>query len=200
MKPDTTPDNAAAQDGTPALGTPAQGVGADAVRRRLLLRGIGKGSAVVAAATPIKSLAFTSSVTANGKICSISGVQSAAHSAPTNLPTCGGKSPGWYKTISHWPGYNSTTGIATNTVGAITFTQHAVFSAVFGGGSGSTLWNIMSTQESSDEFHWIPALLNAIQAPAGYVFPYSPQEVLDLFAGPQKAAALAFFKGYMETI
>jgi|CXWL01.1.fsa_nt_gi hypothetical protein len=173
---------------------------ADAVRRRLLLKGIGKGSAVVAAAVPIKSLAFTSAVTANGKICSISGVQSAAHSAPTNLPTCGGLSPGWYKTISHWPNYNAITGIATNTVGSLVFTQNSLFNVVFGGGLNSTLMDILLNQASTDEFHWIAALLNGIRAPSGYVFPYSAAEVLALYAGPQRAEALAFFKGYMETV
>ena len=60
---------------------------------------------------------------------------------------------------------------------------------------------IMNTNPvNNDEFHWIAALLNAIKAPLGYVFPYSASEVLALYAGSQSAAALAFFKGFMETI
>ena len=46
-----------------------------ASRRRLLLRGIGKGSALLAAAVPIKTLASTPSVTVNGQICTASGTQ-----------------------------------------------------------------------------------------------------------------------------
>ena len=80
-----------------------------ASRRRLLLRGIGKGSALLAAAVPIKTLASTPSVTVNGQICTVSGTQSAAHSKAKNLPTCGGLSPGYYMKIEHWPNYPTTT-------------------------------------------------------------------------------------------
>ena len=176
------------------------GVDADAARvasrRRLLLRGIGKGSALLVAAVPIKTLASTPSVTVNGQICTVSGTQSAAHSKAKNLPTCGGLSPGYYKTIAHWPNFPNT----TYTVGMKTFTENSIFSAVFGGGKSVPLLTILNNNANSDEFHWIPALLNAIKAPPGYVFPYSASEVLALYAGSQSAAALAFFKGYMETI
>ena len=168
-----------------------------ASRRRLLLRGIGKGSALLVAAVPIKTLASTPSVTVNGQICTASGTQSAAHSKATNLPTCGGLSPGYYMKIEHWPNYQAT----TYTVGGKTFNQNTKFNAVFGGGQAVAMLTIMNTTpNNNDEFHWIPALLNAIKAPTGYVFPYSASEVLALYAGSQSAAALAFFKGYMETI
>jgi hypothetical protein len=165
-------------------------------RRSVLFKGLGKGSAVLAAAVPIKTLASTASVTANGKICSISGVQSAVHSAATNLPTCGGLSPGYYMTLSHWPNYPNT----TYTVGTKTFSQTSKFIDVFGGGLNQSLWSILQAPNNEVEFHWIAALLNAIKPPLGYVFPYTAQEVLNLYASSQQAAALSFFIGYMETL
>lgn len=171
-------------------------------RRRLILSGILKGSAIVAGAAPIKSFASTSSITANGKICSISGTQSAAHSQRTNLPTCGGLSPGYYKTLSHWPNYNgsATPKVATNTVNGKTFTQNSKFRDVFGSGPLLTLIDIMLNHENTAEFHYIPALLNSIKPPSGYVFPYNPTEVINFYNSSQKDSALSFFKGYMETI
>ena len=164
-------------------------------RRRMLLKGIGKGSALLAAAAPIKTLASTASVTANGQICSVSGVQSAVHSQSTSLPTCGGKGPAFYATISNWP-----SGDTTYTVGSKTFNKTTKFNALFGTGSTSNLMNILKQSPVPAEGHWITALLNAIKPPSTYVFPYSAQEVLDLYASPQKDAAQAFFQGYMETI
>ena len=173
-------------------------------RRKLLLRGIAKGSVVAAGSVSIKSFASTSSVTANGKICSVSGTQSAAHSQATGLPTCGGLSPGYYKMLVHWPNYNGSASppVATNSVGSKTFTQNTPFNSIFGGGSAKSLIDILKNDASSLEFHWIPALLNAIRPPAGYVFPYSPKEVLDLYkgVGATSSDALMFFKRYMETI
>ena len=167
-----------------------------ASRRRLLLRGIGKGSALLAATVPIRTLASTPSVTANGQICTASGTQSAAHSQATNLPTCGGLSPGYYMKIEHWPNYPAT----TYTVGIKTFNQSTKFNAVFGGGKSVPMLTILNGDPTSPEIHWITALLNAIKAPPGYVFPYSAPEVLALYSGDQSAAALTFFKGFMETI
>ena len=65
-------------------------------------------------------------------------------------------------------------------------------------GSSTALLTILGSP-LSDESHWIAALLNAIKAPASRVFPYSAVEVLSLYSGPQRADALTFFKGFMET-
>src|SRR5437762_2554474 len=165
-------------------------------RRRVLLKGIGKGSAILAAAAPIKTLASTPSVTANGQICTISGVQSGAHSPATNLPTCAGKKARFYSTIANWPNGDTTYPIDA----AHSFSKVTKFNALFGGGSTSNLMNILKDSSVPPEAHWIAALLNGIKAPAGYVFPYSAQEVLALYAGPQQAAALVFFQGFMETL
>ena len=115
--------------------------------------------------------------------------------APTNLPTCRGQRPSNYGALSSWPNYPNT----TYTVGTKTFTQNSGFNTVFNGGLSQPLMTIMKNFTTSNEYHWIAALLNAIKPPAGYVFPYSPQEVLDLYASSQQADALAFFKNYMET-
>ena len=176
-----------------------QAVGADRVasRRYILLKGIGRGSAILAAAVPINTLASVPSVTANGQLCSVSGTHSAVHSQATQLPTCGGLSPGYYMKIEHWPNSPAT----TYTVGVKIFNQNTKFSTVFGAGMKVPMLTIMQTPpNNNDEFHWIAALLNAIKAPAGYVFPYSASEVLALYAGTQQMAALTFFKGFMETI
>jgi hypothetical protein len=175
-------------------------------RRRLILSGVLKGSALVAGAVPIKSFASISSITANGKICTISGTQSAAHSQKANLPTCGGLSPGYYTMLSHWPNYNGSAKppVATNTANGKTFTQNTPFSTVFGSGPSAKLSDIMgiytNIPKNNDEFHYIAALLNAIKAPSGYVFPYTPTEVINFYNSSQKASALTFFTNYMETI
>src|SRR5437762_14094568 len=94
-------------------------------RRRVLLKGIGKGSAILAAAAPIKTLASTPSVTANGQICTISGVQSGAHSRATNLPTCAGKNTTFYSNLANWPSN------LPYTVGAKTVDKDKKFNEVF---------------------------------------------------------------------
>ena len=172
-----------------------------ASRRYMLLKGIGRGSAILAAAVPIKTLASIPSVTANGQICTISGTQSAAHSQATQLPTCGGQSPGYYMSIAHWPNYSNTNTNPKYAVGNKTFNSSTTFYAVFGGGMNTGMLTIMQTAPHNNaEFHWIAALLNAIKAPPGYVFPYSAQEVLNLYNSAQQTAALQFFEGYMETV
>ena len=166
-----------------------------ASRRRLLLTGMVKGSAIAASVVPIKTLAFTSAVTAGGQICSASGVQSMAHSRATGLPTCKGRPPGYFTTVANWPGYSDPN--ATCTVGSITFTQNSTFGAVFGPGStrvGSTLISILTDYTSSDEAFWIAALLNSIRPLSTFVFPYAPVEVLALYSSPQSSSATDLFR------
>lgn len=72
-------------------------------RRKLLIKSLGKGSAVLAAASvPIQTLATTTLVR-NGQICSVSGMQSGVHSRPPTSNTCNGYSPGKYKDRANWP-------------------------------------------------------------------------------------------------
>lgn len=171
-----------------------QAVGADRVasRRYVLLKGIGRGSAILAAAVPIKTLASVPSVTANGKICSVSGTQSLVHSQPKGLPLCAGSMPAKYSTLANWPAGRP------YTVSGKTVNRNTPFIDVFGAGSNLGLLAILN-QPLSEESHWIAALLNAIKAPATPVFPYSAAEVLTLYS-TQRVAALAFFTNFMETL
>lgn len=80
-----------------------------ASRRRLLLSGCSKGALVLAASTPLKTLASTSVFTNPGKDgaavirCGISGMQSGVHSRDVVETVCGGYSPGKYKKRENWP-------------------------------------------------------------------------------------------------
>lgn len=174
-----------------------------AERRRLLLKGLGKGTAVVAAVSPIKSMAYTAALTGTGgKICSISGVQSGAHSKTTITAICGGRNVAYYQdNLPHWPGYSAgPPAHASFSNGATSFNELATFASVFGGGSSTPVFNIVRDSPASDEAHWVVALLNANVTKVGYVAPYSPAEVKAFYGGSQPAAALAFFQGYMETL
>lgn len=77
-------------------------------RRRMLLKGLGKGSAVLAAAVPLQTLASQSVFTNPGKDgalairCGISGMTSGIHSRDTVTTVCTGYSPGYYKNHA-WP-------------------------------------------------------------------------------------------------
>ena len=172
-----------------------QAVGADRVasRRYVLLKGIGRGSAILAAAVPIKTLASVPSVTITGQICSVSGTQSLVHSQPKGLPLCAGSMPAKYSTLANWPA-----GGPPYTVNSKTVNENTPFIDVFGAGSNLGLLAILN-QGLSEESHWIAALLNAIKAPAAPVFPYSAAEVLTLYS-TQRVAALAFFTNFMETL
>lgn len=179
----------------PSMPQPVNNESIQASRRRLLLTGMVKGSAIAASAVPIKTLAFTSAVTAGGQICSASGVQSMAHSKVKGLPTCQGRQPGYFKIVSNWPGYSAPD--ATCTVGSFTFTQNSTFASVFGPGStrgGSTLISILTDHTSSDEAFWIAALLNSIRPLSTFVFPYAPVEVLALYSSPQASSATDLFR------
>jgi len=73
-------------------------------RRRMLLKGLGKGGAVLAGSVSIQSLASqTNLVTQDGKKCSVSGQHSAVHSQSTSTQTCGGHKCSTYKEHIKWP-------------------------------------------------------------------------------------------------
>lgn len=183
--------------------TAAAGLSADAqARRRLLVKGLGKGAAVVAVATPIHTLAAPV-IVGGGKLCTVSGVQSNVGSGRTGgmTSTCSGYTPLHYNTLANWPGHSA--GTATNTVDGITFTQTTPFNAVFGGADATPLLTVLTATPGSDNAAWVTALLNAISNPAGFNFPYSPHAVRAFFLDPVPANvmnALNFFKGYMQTV
>lgn len=166
-------------------------------RRQMLLRGLGKGSAVLAATVPLQTLAGQSLLTFDGKHqCSVSGMHSGVHSAtPTNTPVCGGYSPGWWRQSDDGLTPRRTWPLLPNG-----WTYNTKCSAVFSKSTLSgnpTLFQVMRNYQNTDEFHWICAWLNALSQ--SFNFPYTGQQVLDFYYSPsQYADALAFFKTYME--
>lgn len=180
-------------------------------RRRMLVKSLGKGSAVVAAASAPMHVLASLSITANntdptlnGRRCTISGGQSGVHSKETTTFVCAGKSPGYYHMINHWPGYVSGAVSPTYNVGNISFNSNSTFSSVFGPGSGLGSIKLFdfftSAYANTGERHWVAALLNALPNSQAINFPYTAAQVIALYSGPQSAAALAFFKTYMELV
>lgn len=176
-------------------------------RRRILLKGVGKGTAVLAASVPIQTLAGQSLLTFDGKHqCSVSGMHSGVHSAtPSDTPVCGGYSPGWWGQSTpngvpkHWPAGVNFNALVTSVFQYFTRTNED--------GSVPTLFQVMDPKDktgkfsNTDEFHWISAWLNALSH--SFNFPYSADEVLIFYnQGPASSAyqdALTFFKDFMET-
>jgi hypothetical protein len=179
------------------------GLSSDALaRRRMLLKSVGKGATVMTAASvPMHSLASIRTITNIGKNgapkvgCGISGMMSGVHSQePSTTATCSGYSPGRYKKIENWPqSCNTDYG---------SFNKDTKFLSLFGGGLDKGLLAIMNENSSSDEFHWITALLNGCGGvPTTFNFPYTGTDVIKFYKGQgvyTAAKALEFFKTYME--
>lgn len=173
-------------------------------RRRMLLKGLGKGAAVLAVAVPLKTLASNSSTCTppgnNGAPairCGISGMQSAIGSRQT-YTVCEGYSPGWWKQGSDdtpsrtWPkdSYGKTT---PDQIVKTIFTKSS---------ETATLYHKMKNGPNDDTWHWICAWLNALSGGPKGNFPYTGAEVLEFYNGTgpyTSAAALTFFKTFMET-
>jgi hypothetical protein len=183
-------------------------------RRKMLLTSLGKGATVVGAvAVPMQSLAAIGSLslTADGKRCTISGTMSAVHSKETITATCAGRRPSYYSNVANWPNYNAATNpLATNGItgggGTFTFNKDTKFNSIglFGSGSTLSLIDLLTSGPNSDFGHWATALLNGTlgsTAGGNTNFPYTAQQVIDLYNNPAKQAnALFFFKTYMETL
>lgn len=174
-------------------------------RRHLLLKGLGKGSVVLAAAVPLQTLAGQSLLTFDGKHqCSVSGMHSGVHSAtPTNTPICGGYSPGWWgqSTTVNGKIVPSRTWPTDYTIKCRTvFTRSTLINT---DGTYPSLFQIMEPREpiskfsNTDEFHWVCAYLNALSH--SFNFPYTGQQVIDFYNSTSYTDALTFFKTYMET-
>ncbi len=163
-------------------------------RRRVLLKGLGKGSAALAVVVPIQTLA-ANTIIGGTKLCTVSGVQSSVGSHPLGtVTTCSGYSPTHFQTLANWP--------TTLTVDTINFTSASPFNTIFTGGISSSLNTVLTTLPASDETVWITALLNALLAKPGFNFPYTASQVRAFYTGGGTGAvnALAFFKGYMQSI
>jgi hypothetical protein len=89
-----------------SLPSQPQAMSAEALaRRNMLLKSLGKGSAVVAVASaPMHTLASSPTLrTADGTRCSISGMQSGNNSrAPSASGTCLGKAPSYWSNFDNW--------------------------------------------------------------------------------------------------
>lgn len=174
-------------------------------RRRALLRGVGKGAAVLAATAPLQTLAGQSLLTFDGKHqCSVSGQHSGVHSAtPTNTARCIGFNP------DYW-GQPATNGNGGGPLRAWPTDYKQKFIDIFtqsGFNNSITLFQVMQNNGSftnADERHWLCAYLNALSSvTSGLNFPYSAAQVLAYYNTGQGSTvyldALAFFKTYMET-
>ncbi|MDQ2777975.1 MAG: hypothetical protein M3Y32_00290 [Pseudomonadota bacterium] len=161
----------------------------------MLLRGVGKGAAVVAAAVPLQTFAANILKTQDGagaRLCTLSGVGSMLPSAaPRDLGVCKGQTAGhWADSNTAWP---------SATVGNAPLSRNTKFKKVFGGSDQDKLGDIIagtSTHSGPSEQMWVRAYLNAL---VGYpsTFPYSASEVVSLYQGPNSAAALAFFTNFV---
>jgi len=181
--------------------TDVQALSSQAVaRRHMLLKGLGKGAAVLAATVPIQTLAGQNLLTPDRlHQCSVSGMHSGVHSAtPAGTPVCGGFSPGYWGQIQNgqpkrtWPLLPN--GWTYDTKCSAVFTKRVL--------SGDpTLFQVMNppAYANTDERHWICAWLNALSQ--SFSFPYTGQQVLDFYYSTTpgvSADALSFFKTYME--
>ncbi len=170
-----------------------------AERRRLLLKGIGRGGALIGASVPLKTLAGQRLLTSDFKHnCNISGMQSGVHSVSPSNPVCTGFVPPYYgqskdngaTPCNPWPslpnGWNFGTRCRT------VFRRSALTGA-------PSLFKVLNqpAYAQSDERHWICAWLNALRG-ADLNFPYTAQQVMDYYDAANRDA-LSFFKGFMET-
>ena len=178
-------------------------------RRHMLLKGIGKGSVVLAATVPLQTLASQSVFTNPGKNgapvirCGISGMMSGAHSRDTVTTVCSGYSPGYYQKPEHWPPGLNPNALVTVVFPSCTLMVNAAGTSI-GTARVPTLLEVMNLTPRVDEFHWIAAWLNAMGgAPSSWNYPYSGADVQAFYAGTgpggyTKEQALDFFKTYME--
>ena len=185
-------------------------------RRRVLLTSLGKGSAVIAAASsPLKLLAgqttIGAGVAAAGQRCSRSGQMSGVHSQTVGGAVCTAHSPGYWHKCDHWLSVQTNLLVAGGdyptfktifsgtTVNA--FTSLSMVALITGIGNNDRCPKSYPTTNlgvsSSPEWHWACAWMNAV---AGIVpgsgiinFPYTPTEVIAFYNGSNAASAYTFF-------
>ncbi len=194
----------------------AEGLSSDVLaRRRMLLKSLGKGSALIAATVPLQSLATSSALlTRNGLRCSVSGMQSSVHSKqPTSSVICGGYSPGWWgqeeknskppSPSRPWPSGYATMLCTDKFTKSSLDTNQPQHGATY---TRKTLFQVMSDSnfKSTETRHWIGAFLNGFYQSSND-FPYSGQEILDFYnlVSPRtqanKDALYRLITTYLET-
>lgn len=181
--------------------------GVDSVaRRRALLKGMGSGAALAAAAAPLPALA-----TGGRKKCyhkndwkpvqaTISGVQSVITSGMVaNIPESPGMSCSHYKNSDNWPGDSA--GKYCYGSNGKKFARTALYKTVFNCGGGGyndrEIRDIMNNQYDCPQRHWITACLNATKF--GARFSYTAKEIVDFHNNAARNLdALHFFMNYQE--
>lgn len=185
------------------------GLTSDAMaRRRMLLKSLGKGSSVIAAAAiPMHTLAATGTLakTINGTRCTVSSMASGVHSKDTTTEMCAGLQTSRFADPATWP--NAAKKGKTYTVtspGITSFTNTSTFSSVFGAGLSTTIGDIMASYPATDEAVWVTALFNSIISASGVTssgvknFPYTPAQVIAMRTS--KPTAVAFFKSNLQSV
>lgn len=191
-------------------------------RRRAIVKGLSKGAALAGAAVPLQTLAVSGQrmklKKTDGKWyqCSVSGNTSVMVSQnPAALTQCGAQAPGYYTSIgavditltSNWPTWpqKSVNGVARAVCygtlsGTTAFQPTARFSEVFGwqGAGNRRIGGYIKNYPTSDEAQWVTAALNATKFETS--FPFSVSDVVRMSQLPpdRKAAALAFFKDWLN--
>lgn len=179
-------------------------------RRQMLLKGLGKGSVVMAAAAvPMHTLAApcTGERTKTKEDfnkpavwAAVSGCHSAVGSrAPQDTPVSKGHGCSHYVTKTNWKDYNSD----PTKDGSCT---RKTFAQIFGSGSTDKCYDIVKNKSSSTECRWVLAYVNAQKCYSSSMnYPYSCDEIVGMYKNPSAYGAASrtachdFFRGYMET-
>ena len=188
-------------------------------RRRILLKGIGKGSAVLAATVPLQTLAAQRLTTTTGLACVATGGGSGPTSAmPLGSAICGGFSPRyWGGDMSRWPATVNSKAPVKNVLRRYRNETDSLFelmqSTISSTGKSKKLaGEIFASAGSalgstfSDEVHWVCAWLNATKLFGGEArstYPYNPEQVLVFYNEPDPkkySDALNFFSTHLENL
>lgn len=180
----------------------AKGVQARRLSRRHLLKGIAGGSAALAAARPIESLATPSpilKVTGTNNVCTVSGMQSAGTSPRPGTSYCGGKGPSYYSNPANWPN-----GAGMFVINGLTYRSNYLVKnandpskppTIFGKYTDTTKTYLGLMSLTVDETYWLCAIFNALKFGITQ-YPYTPSEILAMYnsSGSTYSNALGFFK------
>lgn len=172
-------------------------------RRRFLTTGLVGGSVILLTTTKaVPTLASGGCVQAGH--CTFSGMMSGNSSAHPQSNGCGGFSPGYYKTPSHWPSAytpGSCTGKSKSSVCTGGTTFFSVFgTAPDGGTSSDTMLQVLTTEENSHAFHFVAALLNSVntQLPSGITYPYQSSDIIKYWNSTNRGGFATFLNQNLE--
>lgn len=167
-----------------------------ASRRLIMLKGLGKGTAVVtAAALPLSTLAQGSTLLVTGTVgggapvyrCSVSGMQSSVTSSnmPSDATVCGGYSPGWWG--QEEGGVPRRTWPIDYTLKCTDMFPKCTLEDSNKSFMSKSLFDVMRipSYSSTKTRHWIGAYLNGLVGGApNFPFPYSGMEVMGFYNLP----------------